>query len=113
MNDIAVGPDGNLWFTDAGQNEIGRITTAGAITKFPVPTAASGVFGIIRAPDGNLWFTEQAANKLGRITPAGVVDRARLHPDLRQRPDQHHHGRRRQAVVDRDGSGKIASVTMP
>jgi streptogramin lyase len=48
--DIAAGPDGNLWFTDAGSNEIGRITTTGAITKFPVPTAASGVHGIIAGP---------------------------------------------------------------
>ena len=47
LNDIATGPDGNLWFTDAGSNEIGRITTTGAITKFAVPTAASGVHGII------------------------------------------------------------------
>ena len=33
------GPDGNLWFTEYGGNKIGRITTAGVITEFAIPTA--------------------------------------------------------------------------
>jgi streptogramin lyase len=73
LNDIVGGPDGNLWFTDEGSNQIGRITPAGVITKFSVPTAASGLHGIVLGPDGNLWFTERVANKIGRITTAGVV----------------------------------------
>src|SRR5260221_4694496 len=70
---ITAGPDGNLWFTEAGTAKIGRITPAGAITEFPVPTAGSQPNGITAGPDGNLWFTEQNGNKIGRITPAGVV----------------------------------------
>ena len=41
---ITAGPDGALWFTgdNIGSNGvnglIGRITTAGAITEFPIPT---------------------------------------------------------------------------
>ena len=31
---ITTGPDGALWFTEAG-GKIGRITTAGKITEFP------------------------------------------------------------------------------
>src|SRR5215467_2422810 len=31
---ITVGPDGALWFTLFGANQIGRITTAGVITTF-------------------------------------------------------------------------------
>jgi streptogramin lyase len=73
LNGITAGPDGNIWFTDAGQNEIGRITLAGAITKFPIPTPASGPDGITTGADGNLWFTERVANKIASITPAGVV----------------------------------------
>ena len=41
-------------------NKIGRITTAGVITEFPVPTAGSSPVGIAAGPDGNLWFTEYA-----------------------------------------------------
>jgi virginiamycin B lyase len=70
---IAVGPDGALWFTDPGRDVIGRITTAGATSSFPIPTPASGPQGIAAGPDANLWFTESDANQIGRITPAGTV----------------------------------------
>jgi hypothetical protein len=36
--DIAVGPDGNLWFTEYYQNKIGRITPSGTLTEFPIAT---------------------------------------------------------------------------
>ena len=37
--DITSGPDGALWFTEAGSGEIGRITTAGVVTnEFALPT---------------------------------------------------------------------------
>ena len=55
--DIAAGPDGNLWFTESPA-KIGRITTAGVVTEFPIPTAQSLPVGIAAGPDGNLWFTE-------------------------------------------------------
>ena len=70
---IAAGPDGALWFTESDANKIGRITTAGVVTEFPIPTA--NVRPALRSPpgpDGNLWFTEHGKNKIGRITPAGV-----------------------------------------
>ncbi len=31
---ITTGSDGNLWFTDVGNNSIGRITPSGAVTEF-------------------------------------------------------------------------------
>jgi streptogramin lyase len=65
---ITAGPDGNLWFTEYGGNKIGRITTAGSITEFAIPTANSGPTGITAGHDGNLWFTESNGNKIGRIT---------------------------------------------
>src|SRR6185436_11779124 len=66
--DITAGPDGNMWFTEIAGNKIGRITPAGVITEFPVPTAASKPVGITAGPDGNLWFGEGDGNKIGRIT---------------------------------------------
>ena len=38
---ITAGPDGNLWFTEDFGNKIGRITPAGVITEFPIPTPIS------------------------------------------------------------------------
>ena len=68
-NDIVLGPDGALWFTEKTSNSIGRITTAGRYRSFPVPTAASQPFGIAVGPDRNIWFTEFAGGKIGKIVP--------------------------------------------
>ena len=54
-------------------NKIGRISTDGVITEFPIPTVYSQPIDIVAGPDGNLWFTELAGNKIGRITTAGVI----------------------------------------
>jgi virginiamycin B lyase len=70
---ITAGPDGALWFTEAGANKIGRITTTGRITEYPVPTADARPSQITTGPDGALWFTESYANKIGRITTTGTV----------------------------------------
>jgi hypothetical protein len=64
-----AGPDGALWFTDHTAR-IGRITTAGAITRYPLYEWAQPS-GIAAGPDGNLWFTDY--NNIGRITPAGEI----------------------------------------
>ena len=83
---ITAGPDGNLWFTvtvtnivgEFGSNsisvsgKIGRITTSGAISEFPIPTA-NRPEAITAGPDGNLWFTENESGKIGRITPTGAI----------------------------------------
>ena len=71
-NSITSGPDGNLWFTEGPGNAIGRITTSGVITEFPLPDTTR-VFDITAGPDGNLWFPEFDNNKIGRITPAGEI----------------------------------------
>ena len=64
--EIAAGPDGALWFTNFGNNSIGRITTAGAVTNFTDPSI-SLPYGIAAGPDGALWFTNSASS-IGRIT---------------------------------------------
>jgi streptogramin lyase len=78
---IAAGPDGNLWFTEqrvaiaAGDHvgHIGRITTAGHVSEFPIPTHNTGADGIVAGPDSALWFIESSSPKIGRITTAGVI----------------------------------------
>ena len=70
---IAVGPDGNLWFSDEGLNAIGRITTGGDLVEFPIPTADSEPAGITAGADGNLYFVESNPGRVARITTAGDV----------------------------------------
>jgi len=72
LRGITAGPDGNLWFAAQDSNRIGRITTAGVVTQFTVPTAGSQPLAITSGSDGNLWFTEESGNKIGRITPTGT-----------------------------------------
>ncbi len=76
---ITEGPDGNVWFTEAGCNssggrsQIGKITPSGTITEYPTPTSGSSPGDITTGPDGNLWFTERGGNKIGKITPSGTI----------------------------------------
>ena len=53
---ITAGRDGNIWFTEALANAIGRITPSGTISEFPLPTREGAPGGITAGPDGNLWF---------------------------------------------------------
>ena len=73
---IVTGPDGNIWFTIRNRARIGRITTEGVITEFPLLSPLSSAHEIITGPDGNLWFTEEASRgeyRICRITPGGVI----------------------------------------
>jgi streptogramin lyase len=72
-NGVTAGPDGNVWFTEEVGDRIARITPAGTITEFPIPTTDSEPVAIVTGSDGNLWFAEQNATKIGRITPAGAI----------------------------------------
>jgi len=72
---ITTGPDGNLWFTAPGANKIGRMTTKGVGTTFPIQARDASPRGITAGPDGNVWFVEfdPSGNAIGRITPTGVI----------------------------------------
>ena len=85
-NSITAGADGNLWFTMPYTNEIGRITPAGVVTPFAIPTPGAGPSVITPGPDGNLWFTETTSNKIASITPLGVFSEYDV-PTLDGQPD--------------------------
>ncbi|TMF17802.1 MAG: hypothetical protein E6I33_00950, partial [Chloroflexi bacterium] len=69
---ITAGPDGAVWFTNYGNNAIGRISTAGKVNIYPDPSI-SQPYGITAGPDGALWFTNYGNSTIGRITTAGLV----------------------------------------
>jgi virginiamycin B lyase len=52
-------------------NRVARITTAGKVTEFPIPSPAGSPINLATGPDRNIWYTKQ--NKLGRVTPEGVI----------------------------------------
>jgi virginiamycin B lyase len=67
---ITSGPDDTLWFTEQLAHQIGRITTQGEVTEFPLPKDVSPV-DITEGRDGALWFTTDTC--LGRITTNGDI----------------------------------------
>jgi streptogramin lyase len=84
---ITPGP-GGLWFTGDNfanggasvSSFVGRITTTGVVTIFPVPTTDALLSGIAAGKDGNVYFAATtdfvgpaSGVGLARITPAGVV----------------------------------------
>jgi virginiamycin B lyase len=71
---IIPGPDGAMWFIEISGNKVGRVSSAGAFTEYPIPTPNANVAadaGITVGPDGNIWLTEGLANKVARLTPEG------------------------------------------
>jgi streptogramin lyase len=70
---IVSGPDGNLWFTELGNNRIGVLNPTTQVANFfaipPVGTYAVRPTGITAGPDGNLWFNSFSAGIVGVINP--------------------------------------------
>jgi virginiamycin B lyase len=82
LGGLALGPNGNVWFTLVEEDGIGRLTPHGKITYFsegitdnpehPVSGAVAPQ-GITKGPDGNMWFTEHGADRIARVTPDGTI----------------------------------------
>jgi hypothetical protein len=63
---LALGPDGNLWFTQKEAGRIGRMTPEGEFTEFPLAPGHSPV-AIIRGHDGRMLFTLEGQDLIGSI----------------------------------------------
>jgi uncharacterized repeat protein (TIGR01451 family) len=72
LEGLTAGPDGNLWYTQYSGDVIGRVTTAGVITEFAVPSTSTD-WGIHAGFDGALWFRERDSGKMGRSTVSGSI----------------------------------------
>jgi virginiamycin B lyase len=77
-DNIIDGPDGALWFGIPSAPGIGRITTSGAITVYPIPGAAAEGFGasdqlLAAGPDGNVWAAVSYPAEVVSITDGGAL----------------------------------------
>jgi hypothetical protein len=91
--EIAAGPDGNLWFNEktfAGQGFIGRVSTAGVITEFALPTMQY-LNGIATGADGNIWIsgTPVAGNfTIAAVSPStGMIVKSAFIPTAQGNPE--------------------------
>jgi virginiamycin B lyase len=74
LDQITLGPDNNLWFTQPRDDEIGVMAPNGVvIAEYTVSPPDSKPDAITRGPDGNLWFTAPGATAIGRITTTGAI----------------------------------------
>ena len=66
---ITAGPDGNMWFIQPYEDQIGKISiTTGKITEYNVLNINDTPADIVSGPDGNLWITN--GNNIGKMSPA-------------------------------------------
>jgi virginiamycin B lyase len=76
--DIVLGPDGNLWFTEKSANKIGRIIPSDppVIEDFPVAATFTEPFNITVGADNRIWFSGKNNNAggVGRMNPANPAD---------------------------------------
>jgi streptogramin lyase len=74
---IATGADGNLWYAEVVTGAIGKMTTSGVRTDYPLAPGASPM-GITAGPGGNIWFVEAGLGSIAEITPSGVITSFRV-----------------------------------
>ena len=72
FDDMTLGPDGNLWATNAQSARVVRITQSGVRTSF-TGNGTIRPLGITRAADGNLWFADGTNRRITRIDPNTLV----------------------------------------
>jgi virginiamycin B lyase len=83
-NGLALGPDGNLWFTD-GAGRLGRVSPSGAIREFRMTLPYGARLGrIVSGPDRHLWFTA-VAGRSALLVRADTHGRIRVR-HLRRQP---------------------------
>jgi virginiamycin B lyase len=70
---VAVGADGNLWWTALESGVIWATNAKGSVVhRYTIPTRGAQPWGIVSGPDAALWFTESGAGKIGRVTTDGA-----------------------------------------
>ncbi|MCY1019272.1 HNH/endonuclease VII fold putative polymorphic toxin [Pyxidicoccus sp. MSG2] len=84
---LALGPDGSLYFTENGGGRVGRITPDGRLVRVagnglsgnapdgvPALQAPLGdLWGIAVGPDGSVYVADRANHRVRRISPDGIL----------------------------------------
>jgi virginiamycin B lyase len=68
LRGVAVGAEGDLWYTANAANKIGRMAPDGSVrAEYDIPTSNSGARCITAMRDGRLFFTQYDAGLIGEI----------------------------------------------
>lgn len=74
LEGIAVGPGGDLWFTQPDANRIGRISPDGGIERYSLPVPGAQPTAIVRGPGEDMWYSQRAASSVGRFSNGQIQD---------------------------------------
>lgn len=76
--EIVQAPDGSLWFTELGADQIAKVTPSEppVIEEFAVLGGLTNPLSIAVGPDGNVWYTGSVGGVqgVGRINPSNPAD---------------------------------------
>ena len=76
--EIVQAPDGSLWFTELGVDQIAKVTPSEppVIEEFALLNGLTNPLNIAVGPDGNVWYTGTVGGEggVGRINPANPAD---------------------------------------
>ena len=73
---IAVGPDGNIWFIQSSSGIVGHLASLTSTTQTGIEIhllPGSGLSAIAAGPDGNMYFTDTTNNAIGRVPTSGTT----------------------------------------
>ncbi len=106
---LADGPEaGTFWFGDDSPSVgIGKITTSGAITHYPV--SGTPISAVTSGPDGKVWFLKGSIAKIGNITTGGSVTEYSL--PVNSEPTNITAGPDGKLWFTEFGAGKIGKIT--
>lgn len=76
---MILGPDGALWFTEERAAALGRVTAAGGMSEYPLAPAASA-YGLVVANDNNLYFTDPVNDAFGSFTLTSAPPTVKEYP---------------------------------
>jgi virginiamycin B lyase len=70
--DMTLGSDGNIWFTETQTDIIGKISPSGQITEYSLRKGAAPA-SIVSGSDGNIWFVEPSAKVIAKMNTEGEL----------------------------------------
>ena len=72
---MTFGPDENVWFTERSTGKVGKVTPAGVVTEYTLPSPDANPVDpvdIAVGADGNLWVSDYVHAQVVRVTPTGT-----------------------------------------
>jgi virginiamycin B lyase len=90
-NELALDPQGQIWFTEFNADRLGRLDpSTGLIQHYPLAAQTSiqtlYPYGITLGSHGQVWFTESGTNHIGRLNPTTGTIRLFTIPDSQTLP---------------------------